>query len=402
MNAPLRSLIMARGLRDFGDGFVAVLLPVYLTALGFSSFQIGLLAGIALFGSALMTLAIGILGGRYDHRSLLIFTAGLMALTGVAFSLSSAYAVLLLVAFLESVNPSAGTASFFVPVEHAVLAREAGDSNRTGAFAQYSLVGGLAGAAGALAAVMPPFLTRMGWSQLEGLRLMFAFYALLGVAGGLLYSRIPPSAPLPHPAHTPALGPSRKIVYKLAGLFSLDAFAGGFLVQSLFALWLFHKGLSLSASSVFFFGSGILSSLSYPVASWLAKRFGLVNTMVYTHIPASLCLIGAAFAPSLDITLGLLLLRAALSQMDVPARSSYVMAVVSERERAAAASFTLVPRSLAASLSPALRGGLFATPWAATPLVICGSLKILYDLLLLWQFGSLKPPEDGGVEKRLC
>lgn len=394
MKAPLRSLVAARGLRDFGDGFFAVLLPVYLTALGYSSSQIGVLAGTALFGSALLTLAIGVLGARYEHRNLLIFTAGLMTLTGVAFSLTHSYLVLLLVAFLGSVNPSASTASFFVPVEHAVLAREAGDADRTQAFARYSLVGGLAGAAGALAAATPHLLMRMGWSQLEGLRAMFVSYAVLGLAGGLLYSRLPLSPSAPQAEHAPVLGPSRKIVYKLAALFSLDAFAGGFLVQSLFALWLFHKGLSLSASSAFFFVSGILSSLSYPVASRLAKRFGLVNTMVFTHIPASLCLIAAALSQSLGVTIGFLLLQAALSQMDVPARSSYVMAVVSEDERTAAASFTSVPRSLAASLSPALAGGLFSSPWAGAPLIICGGLKITYDLLLLWQFSSLKAPEE--------
>jgi hypothetical protein len=281
-----------------------------------------------------------------------------------------------------------------VPVEHAVLAREAGDADRTQAFAKYSLVGGLAGAAGALAAATPHLLMRMGWSQLDGLRAMFVFYAVLGFVGGLLYNRIPPCPPSRRNQRAAILGPSRKIVYKLAALFSLDAFAGGFLVQSLFALWLFHRGLSLSASSAFFFASGILSSLSYPVASRLAKRFGLVNTMVFTHIPASLCLIAAALPQSLGVTIGFLLLQAALSQMDVPARSSYVMAVVSEDERPAAASFTSLPRSLAASLSPALAGGLFSSPWAGAPLVICGSLKVIYDLLLLWQFRHLKPPEE--------
>lgn len=192
-----------------------------------------------------------------------------------------------------------------------------------------------------------------------------------------------------------ALGPSRNIVYRLAALFSLDAFAGGFVVQSLLALWLFERfELSLSAASLFFFWSGVLSAFSFPVAARLSKRFGLVNTMVFTHLPSSICLILAAFAPSLMITLVLLLVRAALSQMDVPTRSSYVMAVVTEAERTAAASFTSVPRSLAASVSPALAGALFSLSWQASPLVICGALKIVYDLLLLKEFRRLKPPEE--------
>ena len=187
-----------------------------------------------------------------------------------------------------------------------------------------------------------------------------------------------------------ALGPSRTIVYKLAALFSLDAFAGGFVVQSLLALWLFERfDLSLSAASLFFFWSGVLSAFSFPVAASLSSRFGLVNTMVFTHIPSSLCLILAAFAPSLTMALGLLLVRAALSQMDVPTRSSYVMAVVTEAERTAAASFTSVPRSLAASLSPAIAGALFSLSWPASPLIVCGGLKIAYDLLLLNQFRYL-------------
>ena len=192
-----------------------------------------------------------------------------------------------------------------------------------------------------------------------------------------------------------ALGPSRHIVYKLAALFCLDAFAGGFIVQSLLALWLFERyDMSLSAASLFFFWSGVLSAFSFPVAVWLSRRIGLVNTMVYTHIPSSLCLILAAFAPTLPMALTLLLLRAALSQMDVPTRSSYVMAVVTEAERTAAASFTSVPRSLAASLSPALAGAMLGASFKAWPLIICGVLKISYDLLLLLQFRHMKPPEE--------
>ena len=395
MSSPLRLLLGARGLRDFGDGFVAVLLPVYLKALGFSPLEIGALAGTALLGSALLTLAVGFLGVRYDHRLLLISSAGLMTATGVALSIVDSYALLLVVAFVGSVNPSGGSASSFVPVEHAVLTRETADAERTKAFARYGLVGGLASAGGALAAAMPELFTRPDWSELSGIKVMFWIYALLGLVGGLLYTRIPARMPPTQHDLAQALGPSRTIVYKLAALFSLDAFAGGFVVQSLLALWLFERfDLSLSAASLFFFWSGVLSAFSFPVAASLSSRFGLVNTMVFTHIPSSLCLILAAFASSLTMTLGLLLVRAALSQMDVPTRSSYVMAVVTEAERTAAASFTSVPRSLAASLSPAIAGALFSLSWQASPLIVCGALKIAYDLLLLNQFRYLKPPEE--------
>ncbi|HET7680863.1 MAG TPA: MFS transporter [Xanthobacteraceae bacterium] len=393
--APTTYLLSARALRDFGDGFVAVLLPLYLLALGFSPLEVGIIATAALLGSALLTIAVGILGARYDHRQLLLAAASLMIATGVAFALVHDYTLLLVVAFAGTINPSAGSVSVFVPVEHAVLAREVADADRTRMFARYSLVGALAGAVGALAAAIPDLVSPQRLDQLTAIKAMFVFYALLGILGGLIYARIPPHHPSPEHGAPAALGPSRHIVYKLAALFSLDAFAGGFVVQSLLALWLFERfDLSLAAAGVFFFWSGVFSAFSFPVAAWLSRRIGLINTMVFTHIPSSIALILAAMAPTLPVALSLLLIRAALSQMDVPTRSSYVMAVVTPSERAAAASFTSVPRSLAAAASPALAGALFAASFRAWPLIICGTLKIVYDLLLLIQFRHMKPPEE--------
>ncbi len=392
---PTIYLFSARAVRDFGDGFVAVLLPVYLIALGFGPLEVGIIATAALLGSALLTLAVGFLGAKYDHRQLLLAAAGLMIATGVAFSVVHDYAVLLVVAFAGTVNPTAGSVSVFVPLEHAVLTREVADAVRTRTFARYSLVGALAGAVGALAAAIPDILVPAGLGQLAVIKAMFVLYALLGLIGGLFYARIPLHRPAPDQRASTALGPSRHIVYRLAALFSLDAFAGGFVVQSLLALWLFERfDMSLSAAGMFFFWSGVLSAFSFPVAAWLSRRIGLVNTMVFTHIPSSVCLMLAAIAPTLPLALMLLLIRAALSQMDVPTRSSYVMAVVTAPERAAAASFTSVPRSLAAAASPALAGALFAASFRAWPLLICGALKIVYDLLLLIQFRHLKPPEE--------
>jgi len=388
-------LYAARALRDFGDGFVAVLLPVYLGALGLGVLEIGVVATAALLGSARMTLAVGWLGGRRDQRLLLVAAAVLMVATGLAFAAAQSYAIVLVAAFCGTINPSAGGASLFVPLEHAVLARSAPDAQRTRLFARYGLVGALAAALGSLAAASPDLLAALGVARLDALKAMFVLYAALGIAGGVLYWRLPPSPARPAGAPAAALGPSRAIVYRLAALFCVDAFAGGFAVQSLMALWLFGKfGLSLAAAGLFFFWSGVLAAFSFPVAAWLAGRIGLVNTMVLTHIPSSLCLILAAVVPSLEAALALLLVRAALSQMDVPTRSSYVMAVVTPPERAAAASVTAVPRSLAAAASPALAGALFAAGLEAWPLVICGVLKILYDLALLQAFRRHKPPEE--------
>jgi MFS family permease len=395
MFAATTYLLMARALRDFGDGFVAVLLPVYLLALGFSPLEVGVIATTALLGSALLTIATGFLGARYDHRQLLLAASSLMIATGVAFAVVHDYALLLVVAFAGTINPSAGSVSVFVPVEHAVLAREVADATRTRMFARYSLVGALAGAVGALAAAIPDLLSPLHLDQLTAIKAMFVFYALLGVFGGFIYAQIPPHHPSPEHVTPTALGPSRQIVFKLAALFSLDAFAGGFVVQSLLALWLFERfDMSLAAAGVFFFWSGLFAAFSFPVAAWLSRRIGLINTMVFTHIPSSIALMLAAMAPTLPAALTLLLIRAALSQMDVPTRSSYVMAVVTPSERAAAASFTSVPRSLAAAASPALAGALFAASFRAWPLIICGTLKIVYDLLLLIQFRHMKPPEE--------
>src|SRR5262245_40501032 len=388
-------LLSARAARDFGDGFISVLLPVYLTALGFSPLGVGVVATAALLGSALLTLAIGLIGGRYDYRRLLLAAASLMIATGCAFAIVDDYALLLVIAFAGTINPSAGSVSMFVPLEHAALTRESPDRERTRIFSRYSLVGALASAFGALAAASPDLLRPLGISQLAAIKMMFVLYALLGLAGGCIYSRIPPRPAATSQRKAAALGPSRHIVYKLAALFSLDAFAGGFVVQSLLALWLFERfELPLSSASLFFFGSGVLSAFSFPVAACLSRRIGLVNTMVFTHIPSSICLILSAFSPTLLLALALLLVRATLSQMDVPTRSSYVMAVVTDVERPAAASFTSVPRSLAAAASPAMAGALFAASLRAWPLLICGALKIAYDLLLLIQFRHLKPPEE--------
>ncbi len=390
----IRNLLTARSIRDFGDSFVAVLLPVYLIQLGFSPFQVGLLATAALFGSACITLAIGMFGGRHDHRRLLMAAAALMVLTGIAFAVVSEYAVLLLIALVGTANPSSGSVSIFAPLEHTILTRHALPERRTAIFARYSLFGAMAGAVGSLASALPEYVSAGEAGKFTAIKGMFVLYALLGLAGGWFYARLPAEEPLPAESAT-GLGPSKAIVYRLSALFAIDSFAGGFVVQSLLALWLFETfDLSLTQAGLFFFWSGVLSAFSFPVAAWLSQRIGLVNTMVFTHIPASLCLIAAAFAPSLIVVLILLLIRSALSQMDVPARSSYVMAVVTAAERPAAASFTAVPRSLAAAISPALAGAMFTGSFKAWPLIICGVLKIIYDVLLLVQFRHVKPPEE--------
>ena len=388
-------LYIARGVRGLGDGFAIIILPAYLSAIGFDTGQIGLIVSASLLGTALLTLAVGFVAPRYDLRSLLLGGAVLMACHGRCIPERRSFRHhLAVVAFVGTINPSTGDLGVLVPLEHAMLAQGVPDHDRTRTFARYSLIGALSMAVGSLAAALPDFMALANIDKISAFKIMFYAYAVLGLLCAVLYGRLPhahmsetrPSAPL---------GPSRGVVYKLAALFSLDAFAGGFVVQSLLALWLFQRfDMSLSAASVFFFWTSTLSAFSYPVAAWLSKRFGLINTMVFTHIPSSIFLIVAAFSPSLILALGLLLLRAALSQMDVPTRTSYVMAVVTPLERTAAASITAVPRSLASSISPALAGVLLALPFSGVPLVACGVLKIAYDLALLFSFQHVKPPEE--------
>ncbi len=391
----VRSIYTARALREFCDGFVAVLLPVYLTAIGLGPFEIGVIAATAMFGSAILSLLFGVLAARQDLRLLLLCGAGMMVVTGLGFALSNNYALTLLIACVGTINPSAGSGSMFGSIEQAVLTRSVADRVRTHIFARYSLIGAGAGAIGALASGVPDLLGGLGLSQLAALQGMFVLYAALGLLGGVFYACIPAQPPEQRTEPASALGPSRRIVIKMAALFSIDSLGSGFAVQSLVALWLFTRfDVSLATAGVFFFWTGIASALSFPVAAWLAGKIGLINTMVYTHIPSSLCLIGAAVAPNVELAFALLLMRAALSQMDVPTRASYVMAVVTPPERAAAASITSVSKSFAAAASPALGGALFAAGYEAWPLIICGLLKIFYDFALLWTFRHVKPPEE--------
>ncbi|KUE85336.1 Transporter major facilitator superfamily(MFS) [Cupriavidus necator] len=385
-------LLVGRALRGFCDGFIAVLLPAYLLALGFAQLAVGLVSSATLIGSALATVLVGIIGHRYPQRRLLMSAAALMAATGIGFAGLSSLWPLLLVAFVGTLNPSSGDVSVFLPLEHAGLADSACADARTALFARYSLTGALCAAIGALAAALPDWLAaQLGVPVLSALRAMFMVYALTGAALWFLYARMPEPPPHLATARVP-LGPSRRIVTRLALLFSVDAFAGGLVVNSLLALWLMQRfGLSIGAAGQFFFWAGLLSAGSQLVAAPLARRFGLLNTMVFTHIPSSLCLIAAAFSPSLPATLALLLVRSALSQMDVPTRTAYVMAVVTPPERPAAASLTAVPRSLAAAFGPTLAGALLAMGWVGTPLVACGVLKIAYDLALLGAFRRVKP-----------
>ncbi len=392
----VRRLLIARGLRALGDGCISIVLPLHLTALGFSPLEIGVIATGTLLGSGVLTLLIGLHAYRYRYRTLLVAAAFVMAATGLAFAGLTSFWPLLAVAVVGTLNPSSGDVSIFLPLEQATLGALVPDRARTATFARYSLVGALCGAAGALLAGLPDLLAQV-WLVPSRLTMpwMFVLYALLGIACSTIYRDLPRDAA--GSARKPAapLTRSRGIVFTLAALFSIDAFAGGFLVQSLLALWLFRTfALPPATAAVLFFWTGVLSAFSYLVAVRIADRIGLLNTMVFTHLPSSAFLLVIPFLSDLKWVIALLLARSALSQMDVPTRTSYVMAVVDPQERPAAASVTSVPRSLAAAASPVLAGYWLGISTFAWPLFAAGALKIAYDLMLLWTFRKVRPPEE--------
>jgi MFS family permease len=397
MNGPdVRRLLWARGLRAFGDGYVSLLLPLYLIALGLSPFQVGVIATGTLVGSGVLTLLVGMHAYRLRYRTLLLMATGLMTATGFGFAVVSDFWPLLIIAIVGTLNPSSGDVSVFLALEQAVLARSVSDKRRTAVFARYSLVGTLVGAAGSLFAGFPELLAS-AWhiADKSAWQLMFVLYGLLGFASGMIYRKLPGTLAAEGDGRGTPLRQSRRIVFMLAALFSLDALGGGFIVQSLLALWLFEAfHLSIAVAGTIFFWTGVLSALSYLVAVRLSNRVGLINTMVFTHLPANVLLLVIPFIPDLPWVVVLLFVRAALSQMDVPTRNSYVMAIVTPGERAAAASITSVPRSLAASMSPLLAGYLLGISTFGWPLVCAGGLKIVYDLLLLATFRKIRPAEE--------
>lgn len=378
------------------DGIAYVVLPAFLLHLGFSGVRIGAIVTASLLGSAILTLAVGFQAHRFTTERLLTWSSWLMVCTGIIFGLSTPFVLLLVVAAIGTMNPSAGDVSVFLPLEQATLSATVTDEDRTSIFAAYNLVGSLIGSIGALCAGVPIWIAvNLEFDSETGRRAAFVLYGVCGIALMILYSKLSSASRTRTSKAERSLGPSKRIVYRLAGLFSLDSFGGGFANQGIFALWVYRRfDLSPGTLGIIFFAAGLLSALSSLLAVKVARRIGLVRTMVFTHIPASLLLIAVVFAPNVWWAMGLFILRGLLSQMDVPVRTSYVMAVVTPAERAAAASITNVPRSLASALPPLAAGWMLDHTDFAWPLLICAIVKIGYDLLLLQMFRDVRPPEE--------
>ncbi len=402
----VRRIVTGRAVRGFADGFVSVLLAQYLTGLGFSPVQVGAIVTGTLLGSAVLTLSFGLSAHRASLRTLLLIATAVMAATGIGFATVIWFWPLLVIAVVGTLNPSAGDVSVFLPTEQAFLAGHVAAPERPRLYAVYNLGAIFAGAFGALASGAPEALAdAQHWNVTDTQRASFVVYAAAAAVIFLLYRRLRKEpdvdlAPTIEREPRRALHTSRRTVLELAGLFSLDSAGGGFVVTSLLVLWL-HLRFDLSAgtTATVFFAAGILGGCSQLLAPILARRVGLIRTMAFTHLPANALLALAAFAPNGTVAITLLLIRALFSSMDVPARQSFVMAVVPEDERAAAASVTNVPRSLAAAATPLLAGILLSHSTFGWPLLIAGVTKAVYDVLLLVLYREV-PEEVGGSRRR--
>jgi MFS family permease len=390
-------LVAARALRGFADGLASVVLVAHLGGLGFSALETGAIVSATLFGSALVTLAVGAIAARVPQRSVLLAASAAMVATGLGFALASGFWPILAIALLGTLNPSAGDVTAFLPTEQALLARAAPAAERTALFARYNVGGALLGAAGALASGIPERLAASGALALPAaLRAAFLAYAAVGLAGAALYAGLRLGRAPSAPAGAAPLARSRPVVLRLTALFALDAFGGGLVVNSILALWLFERfAFSLAEAGALLAATSVLGALSQLASAPLARRIGLVRTMVYTHVPANCFLVLTAFAPTAPLAVACLLARTATSSMDAPARQALVMDLVPPEEQAAAAAVTNVPRSLAAAVSPLLAGALLASGWLAAPLVIAGAAKLTYDFWLLAAFRAVEPPRAG-------
>jgi len=395
-------LFATRSLRLFAYGALSIVLVLHLAAIGFSGAMVGLLLSLTLLGDAAVSLGITTRADRVGRRRMLVVGALLMIAGGVAFLLTRRPELLLLAAIVGVLSPSGSEVGPFLSIEQAALSQRLPDDQRTRVFAWYNLAGSLATALGALAggAVTAAAQAR-GLAPTEAYRLVLAGYAGVGALLALMFLALSPRVEVP-PAHAaPAtarfgLHRSRAVVARLAALFALDAFAGGFILQSVLAWW-FHVrfGIGEAALGRVFFGVNLLAALSALLAHRFARRFGLVNTMVFTHLPSNLMLMLVPLMPNLPSALTLLLARFSISQMDVPTRQSYTMAVVAPDERAAAAGVTGIARSLGAAAAPAV-GGAFLLTGSPLPFFLAGGLKVAYDLLLYRAFRRHPAPGDPG------
>jgi MFS family permease len=396
-------LLAARIMRTFGYGFLSVIIAIYLRLLGFDNIQIGLLLGSALVNSVIFTLFASFYADRIGRRRLLIIYASLMSVSGLIFTITDNYFLLILAAFIGTMNVTGSETGAFLTIEQATLPQTIRNKQMMNtAFALYNMVGTFSMSVGILLSGLPSLLQEQfyGLSQIESIKGLFILYTLLGLFVIIIYIMLSRDIEVKQEAKRTikqTLSPrSKQIVAKLSTLFAVDSFAGGFVIQSVISLWFFTRfGADLAALSYIFSAANVITALSYIAAAKIADRIGLVNTMVFTHLPSNILLILVAFAPSLQLAVILYLIRMTMSQMDVPTRQSYIVAIVNEDERTAASGLTNVSRNIAQTISPSLFGYIFQSSLSlAAPFVLGGVIKIIYDLALYFNFRNIKPKDE--------
>ena len=409
-----RLLLAAKMVRMFAYGFLSVILAIYLKLIGFDDFLIGLILTTTLLNSVIFTLVASFYADKVGRRKFLLLYAALMSVSGFIFTISENYFALIIAAFIGTINITGAESGAFLTIEQAILPQTLKNvRKRNTVFAIYNMAGTLAMAAGVLLAGLPAVLQQhlqyfdIVLNQIGSIKLLFALYSVLGIVLLGIYLLLSQKIEIRNNlekqkdestrlTRMSSLTPkSRSIVMKLSCLFAIDSFAGGFMIQSIVSFWFFTRfGADLTTLSYIFSVSGVLTAFSFMAAAKIADRIGLINTMVFTHIPANILIIAVAFAPTLPIAVAIYLLRMALSQMDVPTRQSYIVAVVREDERTTSAGITNISRNVTQAISPSLIGVLINSLSLAAPFVIGGALKVVYDVALYLNFRNIKPPEE--------
>ena len=409
-----RLLLAAKMVRMFAYGFLSVILAIYLKLIGFDDFLIGLILTTTLLNSVIFTLVASFYADKIGRRKFLLLYAALMSVSGFIFTISENYFALIIAAFIGTINITGAESGAFLTIEQAILPQTLKNvRKRNTVFAIYNMAGTLAMAAGVLLSGLPSVLQQhlqyfdIVLNQIGSIKLLFALYSVLGIVLLGIYLLLSQKIEIrdnlekqkdesTRLTKMSSLTPkSRSIVMKLSCLFAIDSFAGGFMIQSIVSFWFFTRfGADLTTLSYIFSVSGVLTAFSFMAAAKIADRIGLINTMVFTHIPANILIIAVAFAPTLPIAVALYLLRMALSQMDVPTRQSYIVAVVREDERTTSAGITNISRNVTQAISPSLIGVLINSLSLAAPFVIGGALKVVYDVALYLNFRNIKPPEE--------
>ncbi|TRZ79262.1 MAG: MFS transporter [Nitrosopumilales archaeon] len=396
-------LLGARIVRTFSYGFLSVILAIYLKLIGFNDILIGVVLTATLVNSVFFNLFSSAYADRIGRRKILVLYAVLMIISSVIFFVTDNYVALIIAALVGTINVTGSEVGAFLSLEQALLPQTVRDvQKRNSIFAIYNTVGTFAMSAGVLVSGLPSILQQhYGFDQIGAIKSLFLIYAACAIVVLAIYLVLSKSIEVKDGAPKSSLSmknispKSRSIIVKMSSLFAVDSFGGGFVIQSIVSFWFYTRfGADLSTLSYIFAIAGVLTALSFMASTKLASKIGLVNTMVFTHIPSNILLIILAFAPSFSIAISIYFARMSISQMDVPTRQSYLMGVVSENERIPAATITNTSRNIAQAVSPSLSGIIIQALSLSAPFVFGGVLKIVYDVGLFFSFRKIKPPEE--------